>query len=107
MNVSAGETAAGSDVKVADHLVHSDHTLDSAALVTLGIDSLRVVLSQTLLDVLPPSKCPLLPRVRFSDLVTGVATAWFDCIIRRISTSTFTTVVRVQMDGYFIRRMPG
>jgi hypothetical protein len=107
VNVSAGEAAAGSDVEIADHLVHSDDTLNPAALPALGINAFRVALSLTLLDVLSLSECPLPRRVRFSNFVTGVTTARFNGILRRGSTSTFTTVVRVQMNGDFILRMPG
>jgi hypothetical protein len=106
MKVPTGETAAWGDVEVADHLIHSNDTFNPAALLALGIDLLRVAFSLALLDILSFSKRPLFQCIRFANFVTGIATSWFFRILRCRGSSTFTTIVRVQMNSYFMLRMP-
>jgi len=56
MHVAVAEGFARSKVEVANNLVDTDTTFDTAALSTLLIEMLRVMLACTLFDVFPLPK---------------------------------------------------
>ncbi len=61
MHVAVAEAAAGRQVEVAHHLVDAQAALDAAALVTLLVQPLGVVLALALLDVLAAPEGPRRP----------------------------------------------
>lgn len=103
VDVAACEAAAGGDVEVADHLVHSDNAFKTTAFFALGIDALRVAFAVALLDVLAFAEGPGFLRVCFAHFVAGVAAAGFDHARRCWGTAAFAAVVGGQVFGDFFR----
>lgn len=107
MNISARERTAGRDVEVANHLVHTNVTLNAATLSALCINLVRVPFSETLFDIFALAKSPLLRGICVSDFTASVAASWLFRTLWRRCSSTFTTVIGVQVYGDFVLVVSG
>jgi hypothetical protein len=97
VHVTVAEGASRRQVKVSDHLVHTQAALDAAALVSLLVEALGVVLALTLLDVLAAAKSPRGLSVRFPNFVTRVAAPGLLRVRRRLRAVAATAVLGVEM----------
>jgi hypothetical protein len=92
VHVAIAETPSWSNVEVPNDLVDSKTSFNPASFLSLGIQSLRVVLALTLLYILSTAESPGNTGISFSNLVASVTTARLLCICRRGCTITSTTV---------------
>jgi hypothetical protein len=97
MDVSTCERTPGGDMEVANHLVHPNITLNAATLSTPRINLVGVPLAETLLDVVALAKSPLFRGICVSDFIATVAASWFLRVLWWRCSSTFTTVIGVQV----------
>jgi hypothetical protein len=107
VHVAVAETAAGGKVEVANDLVDTQATLDTAALLSLLVQLLGIVLALALLDILSPAKGPRGLRVGLADLVTGLTAAFLLRVGRRRGTVATSTVLGVQVRGRLLGVMAG
>jgi hypothetical protein len=84
-------------VEVANNLVDTDSTFDTAALSTLLVEMLRVVLACTLLNVFSSSERPRDACVSVANFGTSVTAASFLCVRRGWCAIAFSAVIRVQV----------
>jgi hypothetical protein len=105
MHIAVAETPSWSNVEVANNFVHSKTSFNSASFLSLGIQSLSIVLALALFHVLTSPKSPRYTCVRLSDFVASITAALFDCIWRRICAIASATVIGVQMRSLVVSGM--
>ncbi|KAI6761910.1 hypothetical protein HG531_002463 [Fusarium graminearum] len=91
VHVAAAETSSGSEMEVTNDLVYAQASLNTAALATLRIQLLTIVLTLTLLNTLAAAKGPRGLGIGFTDFVTSLTTACLLSVGGRCSTVAATT----------------
>lgn len=97
MHVAVAEGFARGEVEVANNLVDTDTSFDTAAFSTLLIEMLRVMLACTLFDILSSSEGPRDACISVADFSTSVAAARLLCVRGGWCTITFSAVIGVQV----------
>lgn len=97
VHVTIAETTSWSNVEVANDLIDSDSSLNTASFLSLGVQSFSVMFALALLDVLASPEGPGNTSIGLSHFVASIAAAWFLCVRRRFCAVTSSTVVGVQM----------
>jgi hypothetical protein len=107
VHVHVGETATRGNVEVTNNLVHTEDTLNAAALAALGLELFSVSFPLTLLDVGSDTKGPLLSGICLPDFIASAAASGFDRIFWCICSVAPTAVIRIEMSGSVRGRVPG
>jgi hypothetical protein len=84
-------------VEVADHLIHSKDTLNSAALAALGLELLSIPFPFTLLDIGSDTEGPLLSGICLPNFVASAAASGLDGILWCRCSIAVTAVIRVEV----------
>lgn len=97
VHVSGRERLSRRDVEVADNLVDSNATLETATFLTLFVEMFGVVFALALLHSLAATKRPRYRGVCVADIVAGVTAVGLDGIGRSRRTIALSTVIGVEM----------
>jgi hypothetical protein len=97
MHIPVAETPSRGDMEISNNLVNSQTPLNTAALLSLRIQSFCIVFTLALLYILASSEGPGHTGIRFSNFVTGITASRFLCVRRWCCTVTATAVIRVKV----------
>lgn len=106
MQVAVAETAAGSNVEVANDFVDVQIAFDSASFLSLLVEALGVAFTFALLHVLAAAESPGVSSIGLTNFLAGIAAVLLDSILRRRGTITATAIIRVEMRSSFFSSMP-
>jgi branched-subunit amino acid transport protein len=106
VHVAIAETPARCDMEVANDLVDSKASLYPTPLSPLRIQPLSIMFALALLDILTTPESPRGSGVRLPNFITGIATAWFLRIGRRIRTIASAAVGWIKMCCLVIHGVP-
>jgi hypothetical protein len=94
VHVAVRERLSGGNVEVTDNLVDPNATLETASLLSLGVEVLRIVLALALLHTLTSTERPRYRGVCVTNIVAGVTATGLDCVGRGGCAVAVSAVIR-------------